>query len=130
LSTGKPALSSSVEPGYPAVLAVDGDPATRWSSAFTDPQWLQVDLGSTQALGRVELNWEVAYGKTYQIQTSTDGTTWTPVATATARTGGNETLLVTGTARYVRMYGTERGTEWGYSLYEFKVYGSSCPTAS
>lgn len=26
--------------------------------------------------------------------------------------------------RYVRMYGTQRATEWGYSLYEFEVYGT------
>jgi hypothetical protein len=48
------------------------------------------------------------------------------VVTATARTGGAETYPIAGTARYVRMYGTERGTPYGYSLYEFKVYGNGC----
>jgi endoglucanase Acf2 len=127
LSQGRPATASSTEAaGFAAGLAVDGNATTRWSSAFADPQWLQVDLGSPQALGRVELTWEAAYGKTYQIQTSTDGTAWTPVITATARTGGTETHQLTGTARYVRMYGTERGTPYGYSLYEFKVYAPTC----
>jgi glycosyl hydrolase family 81/F5/8 type C domain-containing protein len=126
LSQGKAALASSTETGFPAGQAVDGNATTRWSSAFADPQWLRVDLGSPQALGRVELTWEAAYGRAYQIQTSADGTTWTPVVTATARTGGTETYPITGTARYVRMYGTERGTAYGYSLYEFKVYGTGC----
>ena len=126
LSTGRPAVASSIEPGFPPNLAVDGNPATRWSSAFADPQWLQVDLGSPQPLGRVELAWEAAYGRAYQIQTSTNGTTWTPVATATARTGGIESHPITGTARYVRMFGTERGTPYGYSLFEFRVFGR-CP---
>ncbi len=27
-------------------------------------------------------------------------------------------------ARYVRINGTARGTAWGYSLWEFEVYGS------
>jgi endoglucanase Acf2 len=132
LSQGKPATASSVEAaGYAANLAVDGDAATRWSSAFADPQWLQVDLGSAQPLGRVELTWEAAYGRAYQIQTSADGTSWTPVATVTgAAAAGTVTHPVSGTARYVRMYGTERGTPYGYSLFEFKVYGSGCATSS
>ncbi|MFG2042432.1 chitosanase [Dactylosporangium sp. NPDC048998] len=36
---------------------------------------------------------------------------------------GAETGL-SGSGRYVRLYGTGRGTKWGYSLYEFEVYGS------
>jgi endoglucanase Acf2 len=123
LSQGHPATASSIETGFAATQAVDGNAATRWSSAFSDPQWLRVDLGSAQRLGRVELSWEAAYGRDYQIQTSADGTTWTTVATLTGRTGGTETQAITGTARYVRMYGTARATPYGYSLYEFKVYG-------
>jgi hypothetical protein len=125
LSQGKTATASSVEAGYPANLAVDGNATTRWSSAFADPQWLQVDLGSAQPLGRVELTWEAAYGKAYQIQTSANGTSWTPVATVTnGSTAGAVTHQISGTARYVRVYGTERGTPYGYSLFEFKVFGS------
>lgn len=128
LSQGHTATASSTESAaYPANLAVDGDTATRWSSAFADPQWLQVDLGSAQELGRVELNWETAYGKAYQIQTSTNGTSWTTAATVTDGAAGTRTVPVTGTARYVRMSGTERGTSWGYSLWEFKVY-AGCGT--
>ena len=78
----------------------------------------------------MELSWEAAYGKAYQIQISANGSTWTPVATVTNSTATSATHLVTGTARYVRMYGTERGTPYGYSLWEFKVFGSSCPTGS
>jgi hypothetical protein len=39
-----------------------------------------------------------------------------------ATAAGTAVHLVSGTARYVRMYGTERGTPYGYSLFEFKVY--------
>jgi hypothetical protein len=31
---------------------------------------------------------------------------------------------VSGSGRYIRMYGTARGTRYGYSLYEFQVYPS------
>src|SRR5690242_21340642 len=44
----RPATASSVENGgVPASAAVDGNGGTRWGSAFADPQWLQIDLGST-----------------------------------------------------------------------------------
>ena len=52
---------------------------TRWSSAFSDPQWLQVDLGANEYVCRIGLNWEAAYAKAYQIQISQDGTNWTDV---------------------------------------------------
>src|ERR1035441_4386058 len=123
LSQGKPATASSTESAaYPAANAVDGNTSTRWSSAFSDPQWLQVDLGASASITQVVLNWEAAYATAFQIQTSPDGTTWTPVYSTTTGTGGIQTLNVTGTGRYVRMYGTLRATPYGYSLWEFSVY--------
>src|SRR5207253_3025311 len=38
--------------------------------------------------------------------------------------GGVQTLNITGTGRYVRMYGTQRATVYGYSLWELQVYGT------
>ena len=79
LSQGKPTTASSTEnAGTPAANATDGNTGTRWSSAFSDPQWLQIDLRSTQAVCQVILNWEAAYATAFQIQVSADGTTWTP----------------------------------------------------
>jgi hypothetical protein len=110
LSQGRPATASSTESGsFPASAAVDGDTGTRWSSAFADPQWLRVDLGSTQQLTRVSLNWEAAY------------------ATA-ASTGGTQNINITGSGRYVRVYGTARATPYGYSLWEFQVFGPGSTT--
>jgi fibronectin type 3 domain-containing protein len=125
LSQGQPATASSVQgAGYAASNAVDGNLGTRWSSASSDPQWLQVDLGATHTINQVVLNWENAYAKAFQIQTSIDGTTWTTIYSTTTGTGGVQTIPVSGSGRYVRMYGTQRGTGYGYSLWEFQVYGS------
>ncbi len=125
LSQGRPATASSTEnAGTPASAAVDGNTGTRWSSAFSDPQWIQVDLGATASITQVVLNWEAAYGKSFQIQTSDNASTWTTIFSTTTGTGGVQTLNVTGSGRYVRMYGTARGTQYGYSLWEFQVYGS------
>ena len=123
LALNKSATASPLESSsYPASYAVDGNTSTRWSSQFSDPQWLQVDLGTTRAISKVVLRWESAYGKSYQIQVSNDATTWTSVYSTTTGPGGTETLNVTGSGRYIRMYGTQRGTSYGYSLYEFEVY--------
>ena len=125
LSQGKTATASSTEnAGTPASSAVDGNTGTRWSSAFSDPQWLQVDLGASASISQVSLNWEAAYATAFQIQTSPDGTNWTSIYSTTTGTGGVQNLTVTGTGRYVRMYGTARATQYGYSLWEFQVFGT------
>jgi hypothetical protein len=125
LSQGHPVSASSVQ-GYPwaAANAVDGNPGTRWSSGWSDPQWLEVDLGATHAVTKVVLDWERAYATAFQIQVSGNGTTWTDIYATTTGTGGAQTIQVTGSGRYLRMYGTARATQYGYSLWEFQVFGT------
>ena len=121
----QPTTASSIQgAAWPASNATDGNLSTRWSSAFSDPQWLEVDLGSTQSICQVVIHWETAYGKAFQIQTSNDNSTWTTIYSTTTSTGGTQTLNVSGSGRYIRMYGTVRATQYGYSIYEFQVYGS------
>jgi hypothetical protein len=125
LSQGRPATASSIEnTSRSAGNAVDGNTGTRWSSGFSDPQWIRVDLGASHAINRVLLNWETAYGRAYQIQTSPDGTAWTTVFSTTTGDGGIDDIALNTTARYVRMNGTQRATQYGYSLWEFQVYGT------
>ncbi|MFF9689425.1 discoidin domain-containing protein [Streptomyces sp. NPDC014623] len=125
LSQGKPAASSSTEGNFSARSAVDGDPGTRWSSSFADPQWIQIDLGASAGISRIVLNWEAAYGTAFRIEVSSDAQKWTVVHQTAAGTGGTQNLAVSGTGRYVRMYGTQRATPYGYSLWEFQVYGTA-----
>jgi hypothetical protein len=125
LSQGKTATASSAEnTSFPAANAVDGNTGTRWSSGFADPQWLQVDLGASHPISQVVLDWEAAYATAFQIQTSVDGSTWNTVYSTASGTGGVQTLPVSGTGRYVRVNGTARATQYGYSLWEFQVLGS------
>src|SRR5690606_1423473 len=66
-----------------------------------------------------------AYGSSYQIQVSPNASTWTTIYNTTTGNGGIDDLTgLSGTGRYVRMYGTQRGTQWGYSLWEFEVFGT------
>ncbi|SEL98425.1 beta-glucosidase [Streptacidiphilus jiangxiensis] len=125
LALDQPTTASSTQDAtdYPAADATDGNPGTRWSSAASDPQWLEVDLGSPQQICSVGLLWEAAYGKAFQIQVSDDGSTWNTIYSTTTGTGGSQTIPASVTDRYVRMDGTARGTQFGYSLFELDVYG-------
>jgi beta-glucanase (GH16 family) len=88
-------------------------------------QWLSVDLGSQNEISRVVLKWETAYAKGYELQISDDNETWTSLFAATTGNGGTDDVSLTGTGRYLRLYATERGTEWGYSLFELEIYGNA-----
>src|SRR6202000_3299606 len=91
----QPTTASSTEnAGTPAADATDGNLGTRWSSAFSDPQWLDVALGSAKTICQVTLNWETAYAKSFQIQVSNDNTNWTTIYSTTTGTGGNQTHSV------------------------------------
>jgi len=129
LAYGKPGTASSTQTIYfPAKNAVDGNANTFWSSAYSDPQWIQVDLGAIYKINRVVLSWEAAYGVAYEIQISSDGSNWETLYSTTTGDGGIDDLSVSGSGRLIRMYGTSRavinGKSYGYCLYEFEVYGT------
>lgn len=116
--------SSNENAGTPGSHAVDGDATSRWSSLFADPQWIYVDLEEAYDIKQVVLKWEGAFGEAYQIQVSDDASNWTTIYTESAGDGDEDIINVTGTGRYVRIYGTKRGTPYGYSLFEIEIYGS------
>lgn len=123
LALNKPAVASSTEgEAWVAAHAVDGDTNSRWSSSFSEGQWIYVDLGSSRSISGVVLKWEGAYGKGYQIQVSDNASDWTTVHTEANGNGGIDDIPVSTIGRYVRMLGTERGTGYGYSLWDFEVY--------
>jgi hypothetical protein len=125
IAQNKTASASSLESStYPASAAVDGDPTTRWSSGFSDPQWITVDLGSMQNITRTRLIWETASAESYAIQLSADNNNWNTVYSTTNGPGGINDLATLGSGRYVRVYCTQRNTSYGDSLVEFEVYPS------
>jgi hypothetical protein len=133
LALNKPAKVSSIEAaGFEAAKAVDGNTSTRWASVepATSAQWIYVDLGTTTAISQVILRWEAAYAKSYTIQTSNNASTWTTIYTTTTGDGATDDLTVSGSGRYVRVYMTKRGTAYGYSLWEFEIYGTGGATAT
>jgi hypothetical protein len=61
-------------------LVKDNDIRTAWS-ATGDGQWLQYDLGSSKDIGHVGISFKQGLAKHYafDVQTSADNVTWTPV---------------------------------------------------
>lgn len=121
---GKPTVTSSNESAsYPGANAVDGNTGSRWSSNYTDNQWIYVDLGATEAISRVRLKWEAAYATAYKIQTSNNATTWTDLVSVTGGDGAEDNHTgLSGSGRYVRILGVTRKTTFGISLFDFEVY--------
>ena len=120
------ATASSSGPAGGPNLAVDGNITTRWESAHgIDPSWITLDLGAFYALSKVDIHWEAANAATYQIQGSSDGSSWTTLSSQSGGVFGDRTdnVTVSGTYQYVRMYGQTRTSPYGYSIWEMEVYG-------
>lgn len=120
-----PVTASSYESSNPPERVTDGHESTRWASLGNDDEWITLDLGDVYDLVGVCLRWETAYGKVYEIQVSEDGETFSTAAVMGDGTGGIDELELNADTRgrYVRMQGRTRGTIYGYSLYDFLVFG-------
>lgn len=130
ISDGVPVVASSVtKEGGDELIAenvVDGDEGTRWSSASSDNQWIYVDLGSSKSITDIKLDWEHAAGKDYDIEVSDDAQNWTLVKSVTGNktTGWLDYPNLNTKGRYVRLNCKTRTTQYGFSLFEFQVFGS------
>jgi hypothetical protein len=125
LALNKSVVVTSIESaGLGGSNAVDGNMGTRWSSAFSDPQSITVDLDSVYHIDDVTLFWESAYAKEYYIKTSTDASNWTDSFHQTNGAGGIEKISLSADARWIQMLGIQRATQWGYSIYEMQMHGS------
>lgn len=121
LAKGKKVTASSQE--YNAENVNDGNSSSRWASKSNDNEWIAVDLGRNEVINGVGLNWETAYAKVFKIEVSEDNNHWhTVLQTDEGRVGIQKFSFPEVTARYVRMQGVERGSWYGYSLYDFEVY--------
>jgi len=124
IALNKTVIASSTDQGN-ALLVADGKSDTRWSSKATDDEWICMDLGKAENVNGVALNWESAYAKKYKIQVSNDMNIWKTVySTTEGREGKIHIDFEDQNARYVRMLGLERATWYGYSIWDFEVYGA------
>ncbi|PWV46992.1 cellulase family glycosylhydrolase [Chitinophaga sp. S165] len=131
LALGKTVTVTSIEDGtLVGGNAVDGNASTRWASEEgIDPQSITVDLGNNYSISQVKINWEAAYGKNFRVEISADNANWSLLRDVQNNTSlSNDFQNLSGTGRYIRIYGTARGTTYGYSIYELEVYGTQVST--
>lgn len=123
IALNKPCVASTTAPGLPASAAFDGNLSTRWGSYATDSQYIYVDLQARYDVCEIVLKWEAALGQNFNIQVSDDHTNWTTIKSITGNKSFENYISLQGSGRYVRMQGLKRGSPYGYSLWEFEVYG-------
>lgn len=123
------ATASSIEgESYSAVKAIDGIPTTRWSSVSGEgTQWITVDLGDVYNICEMDIVWQTASAKNFDIEFSTDGTLFEKIGTIKDAAVGSrcDSIVLTNTtrARYVKINGTERTGVYGYSIWDMGIYG-------
>lgn len=118
--------SATSDNGGTANNAIDNNDGTSWESTHgIDAVKLTIDLGQKRIFNTVQIRWEGAYGKAFTIDVSNDNDTWTTVKTVDEELSGfphEQTLeFAKTTARYIRFNGTQRGTQWGYNMFSFRV---------
>ncbi|MEU0247338.1 discoidin domain-containing protein [Streptomyces sp. NPDC006235] len=122
---GWQATASASSSDGPPSQAIDGDPATRWSSGhgMQPGDWFQLDLGSTQTFDQVVLDTSASSGdyvRQYEVSTSDDGTTWSKPTAVGAGSTVTRILLPSTTARYIRVTNTADSGSW-WSIHELSV---------
>ncbi len=135
-ATADSSCATSEGPAQAVNGTVNGGNADKWCSLGAT-KWMQVDLGSTQTVNRFVVQHAGAGGedagwntRDFNIQTSTNGTSWTTAATVTANTANTTTHNITAVqARYLRLNVTAGGTTGNGAarIYEFEAYGTTAP---
>jgi len=129
--------SASAGAMQPASNAVDGNDATRWESAHSScygdgcfEQYIEVDLGTERPLCEVNILWEAAAASAYELQTRSDGGSWTTLRTIDDGASSGTHTTVSGlpfgsVARYLRVVCLQRALHphYGYSIYTLQVLG-------
>ncbi len=110
-------------------LAIDGNPETYWSCAFS-PSWIKVDLERATAVSRIKIVNYVDGTRYYQyrVEVSADAKQWTCVGdlsqnTAPATKEGVTLDFKEVLARYVRVMMLKNSANPGMHISELSIYG-------
>jgi hypothetical protein len=108
--------------------ALDGDLTTRFSSDKNQVPGLyfEVDLGSEPTVYGLQMNVPNSptdYARGYEVQLSTDGSSWATVANCTGTSTPETVTFAAQRARYVKVVLTANGDKW-WSIDEFDLYGT------
>ena len=121
--------ASSSDPASPLVNMTDGDLTTRWSSGSgqVPGMWVSVDLGAAREFNQVVMDAGTSpgdYVRAYQVETSPDGVTWTPIARGQGSTGEMVIPLPPTTTRHLRIVSEASSGSW-WSIHELNLRTST-----
>jgi hypothetical protein len=125
-------VSASGHDGNVPSNTLDGDLGTRWSDEG-DGVWIGYDLGSTTTVGWLAIAWYRGNERvaTFDVQTSTDGSSWTTVigdrdsSGTTTQPESND--FSDRSARYVRIVGHGNTQNDWTSITQVDIYGAGSP---
>ncbi|WP_436500462.1 discoidin domain-containing protein [Actinokineospora sp. HUAS TT18] len=130
-ATGSSSCNSAEGPAKAVNGSVSGGNTDKFCSLVSS-KWLRVDLGASVSVGKFTVRHAAAGGESasyntraFQIQTSTNGTSWTTRVTVTGNTESVTTHQITPvTARYVRLVITTptQTSDPAARIYEFETY--------
>ena len=114
--------------------AIDGNTSTRFSSDADQASgmYFQVNLGSAQTFNQIEMNAGGStgdYARGYNVEVSSNGTSFTSVATGTGMSSPQTVTFTAQTAQYIRVVLTAASTTNWWSIAEFTAYTSGSGTS-
>ena len=114
--------------------AIDGNTSTRFSSDADQASgmYFQVNLGSAQTFNQIEMNAGGStgdYARGYNVEVSSNGTSFTSVATGTGTSSPQTVTFTAQTAQYIRVVLTAASTTNWWSIAEFTAYTSGSGTS-
>ena len=115
--------------------AISGDTGARFSSdaAQASGMYWQVNMGSAQSFNQIEMDsggYSTDYARGYNVEVSTNGTTFTSVATGTGTSSPETVAFATQTAQYIRVVLTQATSPSWWSMVNFTAYSVSLADGS
>lgn len=118
--------SSSQEERLKPSNAVNTDLSSRWSSNWSDEQWLEINTNENFNFTGLQIIWESAYAKSFETLTSVDGDKWEKGYATKQGEGGIQDIFTTPRkAKYVKINLHTRATGWGFSILDISLKGTS-----
>ncbi len=103
-----------------AVYANDGNGSTYWQTRLLQDQWLEIDMGASESINYINIDWGSEYASAFDIAVSDDQVNW---EVAISETAFNQFAVAYGlpqsiSARYVRINLHEAATNNGLRINE------------
>lgn len=127
--TGWTATASSTAGGTTTAGGIDGVGGGTWATgaAMGGGEWYRIDMGSNRTVAMVTVQtpsgnrWD--YPRGFTVEVSTNGTSWTTLASGIAYGWKRPISVTPTTARYIRITQTGQAPQW-WTIDEVTVYSS------